>query len=36
MNVGIGIGAAQFPFWEYLFKIFVTVSLQCGLLNKCM
>jgi hypothetical protein len=29
MNVGIENGYEQFLFWEYLFKIFGTVSLQC-------
>jgi hypothetical protein len=31
MNVGIGTVAAQFLSWEYLFRIFVIVSLQCRL-----
>jgi hypothetical protein len=30
MNVGIGIEAAQFLFWDHLFIIFGIVSLQCG------
>jgi hypothetical protein len=30
MNVGIGTLAAQFLSWEYLFRIFDIVSLQCG------
>jgi hypothetical protein len=31
INVGIGTVAAQSLFWEYLFRIFGTVSLQCTL-----
>jgi hypothetical protein len=29
MNVGIGTEAAKFQIWEYLFRIFGILSLQC-------
>jgi hypothetical protein len=31
MNVGIRTVAVQFLFWEYMFRIFGIVSLQCDM-----
>jgi hypothetical protein len=33
MNVGIETVAAQFLFWEYLFRVFGILSLQCTMQN---
>jgi len=35
MNVGIGTVVGQFLSWEYLFRIFVIVSLQCRVKTLC-
>jgi hypothetical protein len=34
MKVGIGTVAAQLLFWDYLFRIFGIVSLQCRVQDK--
>ncbi len=36
MNVEIETEAAQFLFWEYLFWIFGSVSLQCMAANRAL
>ena len=29
-NMNVGVGGREVPFWEYLFRIFGIVSLQCA------